>query len=420
MFSDRKQKPVLHTGSGLTEVPITIKTTDHMPTAPSSDQNVQHPPKNNRQKRAKRNTEQNDNADQLKIAQLLIGNIERKVLDLENSNKLLKQQLQLKNQPVDTYSLPTSHPCVQTSNRDSHCAHSSIGVSELTLVKDRLNSLELDMVKWRLQSIESNRPTSASAPVRPEPIPQQHSQPIEISYPTPTPTSISAEPSAHRHSQTWPNQQQPISPNYQIYYPPTLTPYPVQVGHPQFVPGQYPWVPYPTQPQYLQVPNPVMGQFQGHPLILPPTMLNGYPVGGPLLHGWHISGSGQKPTGNTTESRQYKQERQAYRGRQCEPDRQKRRSQHFSQAVDKDQTRVPHHHLQKDESPLCSDPTNSKCMEERNATSETSSCDIEEVICLDGTPKKIPDMATHSIQGPATNLSNYDRNINMDTSRNRS
>ena len=176
----------------------------------------------------------------------------------------------------------------------------------------------------------------------------------------------------------------------------------------------------PTQPQYLlQVPNPVIGQFQGHPLILPPTMLNGYPVGGPHLHGWHISGSGQRPTGNTTDSRQHKQERQAYRGRQREPDRQTRRSQHFSQAVNTDQTRVPHHHLQKDESPLCSDPTNSKCMEERNATTgETSFCDTEEVICLDGTPKKIPDMATHSIQGPATNSSNSDRNINMDTSRN--
>ena len=35
--------------------------------------------------------------------------------------------------PVDTYSLPTSQPCVQTSNRESHCAHSSIGANELTL-----------------------------------------------------------------------------------------------------------------------------------------------------------------------------------------------------------------------------------------------------------------------------------------------
>ena len=123
--------------------------------------------------------------------------------------------------------------------------------------------------------------------------------------------------------------------------------------------------------------------------------------------------------GNTIESRQHKQERQAYRGRQREPDRQTRRSQHLSQAVNTDQNRIPHHHLQKDESPLCSDPTNSKCMEERNATTgETSSCDTEEVICLDGTPKKIPDMATHSIQGPATNSSNSVRNINMDTSRN--
>ena len=76
---DAQAIPVLPTGSGLTEAPISLKTTDHMPTAPSSDQNVQHPSKNNRQKRTKRNTEQNDNTDQLKLAQLLIGNLEQKV-----------------------------------------------------------------------------------------------------------------------------------------------------------------------------------------------------------------------------------------------------------------------------------------------------------------------------------------------------
>ena len=47
----------------------------------------------------------------------------------------------------------------------------------------------------------------------------------------------------------------------------------------------------------------------------------------------------------------HKQERQASKGRQRDQDRQAVRSQHVSQAVNKDLARARHHHLQKDEPP---------------------------------------------------------------------
>ena len=142
---------------------------------------------------------------------ILIGNIEWKVLDLGNSNKLLKQELHLTNQPKDTRSLPTNQLCRQTNNGDSNSAHSSIGANELTLLKDRLNPLKFDMVKLRLQSIESNLPTSARA-----------------------------DPTAHQHSQIRPNCQHPMPLNNQPYHTPSATPYPIQIVPPQFIPGQHP------------------------------------------------------------------------------------------------------------------------------------------------------------------------------------
>ena len=74
-----------------TDPPAADGTTTQSPT----DQSGQLATKNNKQRRSKKNAEQNDSSDQLKLAQSLIGSLERKVLDLEDSNKLLNHELQL-------------------------------------------------------------------------------------------------------------------------------------------------------------------------------------------------------------------------------------------------------------------------------------------------------------------------------------
>ena len=69
---------------------------------PPTDQSGQPATKSNKQRRSEKNAEQNDSSDQLKLAQSLTGSLEWKVIDLEDSNKLLKHELQLTQSTSDT------------------------------------------------------------------------------------------------------------------------------------------------------------------------------------------------------------------------------------------------------------------------------------------------------------------------------
>ena len=163
------------------QVTTDLPAADGTTTQPPTDQSEQPATKSNKQRRSKKNVEQNDSSDQLKLAQSLIGSLERKVLDLKDSNKLLKHELQLTQFTSDT-NMPSTNPLygpridgilqshITTNSTNPlygpridgilQCGQIGLGTSELALLKDGLNSLEYDMIRLRLHSVESPLSTS--------------------------------------------------------------------------------------------------------------------------------------------------------------------------------------------------------------------------------------------------------------------
>ena len=135
---------------------------NHTPKAQSSQgqstqDNDQIAKPNKQQKRiGKQKMKENEQDEQLKLAKSVINNLERKLIEVENSNRLMKQELNLVrgennlngNDPV-TNQHNIGRPEVQQNARQE-------GVSnyDLNQIKDQVRNLELEAIKSRLYSLE--------------------------------------------------------------------------------------------------------------------------------------------------------------------------------------------------------------------------------------------------------------------------
>ncbi|MEW8548733.1 MAG: hypothetical protein AB2693_34965, partial [Candidatus Thiodiazotropha sp.] len=268
----------------VTKVATTVTNTN-TPVAKTVDLPGPTAAKGNRQKRSKRGAEQNDSADQLKLAQTLIGNLERQVLDLKDSNNLLKRELQLSQNVCDD-AMTGAENGEKLRVPKTECQH-SLGtvdgnVGEIPLLRDRLTTLEHEILKLRLQSIESAIFMYGRAPSGTG----NYSHPLQAPYLNPA-----------------------LGMTHQMQYPPTIPAYPTHpvnsVQHfpwiaphgqpyilqPQFIPGQPSWFTPSVQPHFV---NPIGGlpqqaYVQGQPLIIPQG-----PVVGNRIHNHEASNGNTK------------------------------------------------------------------------------------------------------------------------------
>lgn len=114
--------------------------------------------KANKSKRTKKNTEINDSVDQLNLAQSHIGNLERKILDLENSNKILKQGLQLNSPCTGEPTRNINHFTREQPKNEIPVLSNNYPVerTDLSLLKEKINLMEVDILKYRLNALESS------------------------------------------------------------------------------------------------------------------------------------------------------------------------------------------------------------------------------------------------------------------------
>ena len=259
-----QRDPEIPTSSVLskTKAHTTTATSTTTVTIPSSkDSGTADPPsvpKINKQRRSKKSSDQADAADQLRLAQTLIGNLERQILDLKNSNNLLKSELQLLQTPNEDIRPGRDRTSVPKSENGRPASISDGGADDLSQVRDRLYSLEHEMIRLRLQSVE----TSISMYHRMAPSMGNSSQFMQ-------PTQFSPI-----HGTAYPMQYPPIFQTYHSHIP-------YNIQQPQWVgPHPQPYVIPPVIPsQPLTIarfvhPHPANGTtephltyLQGQPLI---------------------------------------------------------------------------------------------------------------------------------------------------------
>ena len=110
--------------------------------------------------------------DQLKLAQSYIVTLERKINDLEDSNSLLKQELKYSERTTEyparndrkSDSPPVGGPVLTNHITTSHCDPSDM--------RERLNTIEMELMRSRLTSLEMM--VSRMGPAMPPPTPGLH------------------------------------------------------------------------------------------------------------------------------------------------------------------------------------------------------------------------------------------------------
>ena len=153
-----------------------------------------------------------------------------------------------------------------------------VGTNELALLKDKLSALEYDMMRLRLQSIESSLSTSGRT------IPGTHQ--------------------LYSHLPAMPPHPVPFG--YPVHHTPMQLLHPAQ---PQDTPGHQPWfLPY-AHSQFPSMSDPVFRQMplQGTPLILPPAIVNGDYTRGPQAYGNTVPVSGHRQVNSNRRNKEQDQ-----------------------------------------------------------------------------------------------------------------
>ena len=115
-------------------------------------------PKSNKQSKKvdKSNLKENEQEEQLKLAKSLINNLERKVNELENSNRILRREVLLGgNEVSDPPSNNAGHASV-TQDTLNHFPHPprSVIEQEVSNLRENIRNIEMEQLKTRIQHIE--------------------------------------------------------------------------------------------------------------------------------------------------------------------------------------------------------------------------------------------------------------------------
>ena len=188
-------------------------------------------------KRGKKADTPHDNDDQLKLAQTYIVSLERKNCDLQDSVNLLKQELNMvKVEATGNNEKPQHHTASAVNS-------GNITYSEANALRERLSSIELELVKTRMSSLEHLVTRMSTPPPPPLPLMQ---------YPlnnVPYPHGFGYQPGPLHLLQPHMQVQNPFLSSQMMYHAPPM------MAHQYFpamsVPHQPRPMPY-TQPDYAR------------------------------------------------------------------------------------------------------------------------------------------------------------------------
>ena len=193
--------------------------------------------------------------EQLKLARSLISNLERKVGELENTNRILRQDL---NTNLSTIKTQIDQPLPGFPRDNNNTGNpSNIGIPQmrpeidLRDIKENLRSIELEQIRARIQNIEQTM--------------NLHNQ-VRNMYPIGFTGNIPINPSHFGMYGQWPvGGQIPYTPNpYPSYAIPQVGPYlhvqrpmfmNMHINSPLLVPPYGPGFPNYPPPQFPQTPN---------------------------------------------------------------------------------------------------------------------------------------------------------------------
>lgn len=226
--------------------------------AVNSDKQSKPQKKGGRQK-----VKETEQEEQLKLARSLINNLERKLGEVQNSNKILRQELNIIKSERDTQDITRSENNVNAhnyrqqgsgpvENQNTQIPHLGLQESPIVQLREQIRTLEFEMIKNRLNNIEAAILQQRQYVPGPPTVQQLNWGPPTLQQPHWGP---------HLNVNNWYPRggipaagQQPgpqLSWNYSLpqgHHQPILNPIFYQ-GQPLGVPG------YPQQPQPLNLPG---------------------------------------------------------------------------------------------------------------------------------------------------------------------
>ncbi|MES9904844.1 MAG: hypothetical protein ABW168_19485 [Sedimenticola sp.] len=110
----------------------------------------------NKPKPKRKVVQKNDETEQLNLAKSLINNLERKVNDLENSNKILKTELNLRSDERTRCSTEIPGQTAGGPYPHTGSGTSSVCERDLLLLREKVQCLEMDSIRQRITVIESS------------------------------------------------------------------------------------------------------------------------------------------------------------------------------------------------------------------------------------------------------------------------
>ena len=115
-------------------------------------------PKSNKQSKKvdKSNLKENEQEEQLKLAKSLINNLERKVNELENSNRILRREVLLGGNEVSDPPSNNAGHASMTQDTLNHFPHPprSVIEQEVLNLRENIRNIEMEQLKTRIQHIE--------------------------------------------------------------------------------------------------------------------------------------------------------------------------------------------------------------------------------------------------------------------------